>query len=212
MHDKVRKEQSVKITFTKELMDMRKKVQKLLSSKRYEEAEELNNECNIKEQEEKDAQEDTIALITHREETKLRRRQQMALGALLKRIQRDRNEQLKHRQIDSQRLIQRNKNLLLDLLNKQSMETRRTNMFLRFALGARSPEKATYFKSRLFYDPNESKIRASQGMRAKTSNMAQRKALGKFSREGNRQSKTAENDPSKNPRRASQIEEQMQMQ
>jgi hypothetical protein len=42
----------------------------------------------------------------------------MALAALLKRIQRDRNEQLKHRQIDSQRLIQRNKNLLLDLLNK----------------------------------------------------------------------------------------------
>ena len=49
LHDRVRKEQSVKITFTKELMDMRKKVQKLLSSKRYEEAEELNNECNMKE-------------------------------------------------------------------------------------------------------------------------------------------------------------------
>lgn len=30
-------------------MDMRKKVQKLLHSKRYEEAEELNIECNLKE-------------------------------------------------------------------------------------------------------------------------------------------------------------------
>ena len=188
LHDRVRKEQSVKITFTKELMDMRKKVQKLLSSKRYEEAEELNNECNMKEQEEKDGQEDTIAILTHREETKLRRRQQMALGALLKRIQRDRNEQLKHRQIDSQRLIQRNKNLLLDLLNKQSMETRRTNMFLRFALGARSPEKAKYFKSRLFYDPNDSKLRA--GNRAQTTNQGMR--MGKFSREGPRYAKTAD--------------------
>ena len=86
----------------------------------------------------------------------------MALAALLKRIQRDRNEQLKHRQIDSQRLIQRNKNLLLDLLNKQNMETRRTNQFLRFALGARSPDKTKYFKSKLFYDPNESKLPMSQ--------------------------------------------------
>jgi hypothetical protein len=62
-----------------------------------------------------------------RSEERLRAKQQLALAALLKRIQRDRNEQLKHRQIDSQRLIQRNKNLLLDLLNKQNMETRRTN-------------------------------------------------------------------------------------
>ncbi len=61
---------------------------------------------------------------------------------------------------------------MLDVLNKQSMETRRTNMFLRFALGARSPEKAKYFKSRLFYDPNESKIRTAQGNRARTSNIA----------------------------------------
>ena len=34
-----------------------------------------------------------------------------ALAALLKRIQRDRGEQIRHRQLDSQRLIQRNKNL-----------------------------------------------------------------------------------------------------
>jgi hypothetical protein len=45
----VRKEYAVKITFSKGLMDMRKKVQKLLHSKRYEEAEELNIECNLKE-------------------------------------------------------------------------------------------------------------------------------------------------------------------
>jgi hypothetical protein len=50
----------------------------------------------------------------------------LALAALLKRIQRDRNEQLKHRQQDSQRLIQRNKNILNDLLNKQTSETKRT--------------------------------------------------------------------------------------
>ena len=74
MHEKVRKEQSVKITFTKDLMDMRKKVQKLLHAKRYEEAEELNNMCNDKEQAEKDGQEDTIEILIEREESRLRRR------------------------------------------------------------------------------------------------------------------------------------------
>ena len=49
LHEKIRKEFSVKITFTKELMDMRKKVQKLMHSKRYEEAEELNIQCNFRE-------------------------------------------------------------------------------------------------------------------------------------------------------------------
>lgn len=49
--------------------------------------------------------------------------------------------------------------MLLDLLNKQNIETRRTNAFLRFALGARSPDiKKKYFKSKLFVDPNEAKL------------------------------------------------------
>ena len=86
--------------------------------------------------------------MIEKQEALLRAKQQQALSALLKRIQRDRNEQLKHRQIDSQRLIQRNKNLLLDLLNKQNMETRRTNTFLNTALGARSPGSQKLFKSR----------------------------------------------------------------
>ena len=70
-----------------------------------EEEREAANNCDLEEK-------------IERQEGLLRQRQQQALSALLKRIQRDRNEQLKHRQIDSQRLIQRNKNLLLDLLNK----------------------------------------------------------------------------------------------
>ena len=60
LHDKVRREHSAKITFSKELMDMRKKVQKLMHSKRYEEAEELNNICNFREQAERDGQDQFI--------------------------------------------------------------------------------------------------------------------------------------------------------
>lgn len=39
------------------------------------------------------------------------------------------------------------------------METRRTNSFLRFALGVRSPEKKNYFKSKLFTAPEEIKLK-----------------------------------------------------
>merc|ERR1711908_150682 len=45
------------------------------------------------------------------------------MGQKLKqRIQRDRGEQIRHRQTDSQRLIQRNKNLKADLAKKQHLE------------------------------------------------------------------------------------------
>ena len=100
------------------------------------------------EQEEAETAQESLEENIEKQEALLRQRQQQALSALLKRIQRDRNEQLKHRQIDSQRLIQRNKNLLLDLLNKQNMETRRTNQFLRVALGTRSPNRQKLFKSK----------------------------------------------------------------
>ena len=39
------------------------------------------------------------------------------------------------------------------------METRRTNQFLRFALGVRSPGKNNYFKSKLYTAPEESKLK-----------------------------------------------------
>lgn len=63
-----------------------------MHSKRYEEAEELNIQCNIKEQGERDGQEEQVDAIIEQQEARLRRKQQMALAALLKRIQRDRNE------------------------------------------------------------------------------------------------------------------------
>jgi len=75
LHERIRKEYSVKITFTKELMEMRKKVQKLMHSKRYEEAEELNIQCNIKEQGERDGQEEQVDAIIEQQEARLRRKQ-----------------------------------------------------------------------------------------------------------------------------------------
>jgi hypothetical protein len=39
------------------------------------------------------------------------------------------------------------------------VETRRTNSFLRFALGARSPDKKNYFRSKLFTAPEEARLK-----------------------------------------------------
>lgn len=72
-----------------------------------------------------------------KEETILRQKQQNQMSTLLRRIQRDREEQVKHRQVDSTRLIQRNKNLLNDILEKQGTEKRRTQNFLKYSLSKR---------------------------------------------------------------------------
>merc|ERR1712014_487236 len=57
-----------------------------------------------------------------------------ALAALKKRIQRDRGEQIRHRQTDSQRLIQRNKNLKVDLAKKQHLEFQRAEAAIKSIL------------------------------------------------------------------------------
>lgn len=48
----------------------------------------------------------------------LSQKHQHQVSSLIKRIQRDKDEQIKHRQIDSARLIQRNKNLVTDVMEK----------------------------------------------------------------------------------------------
>ncbi len=63
-------------------------------------------------------------MIAKKEKT-LRQKQEKALQALLKRIQRDRNEQLWQWQIDSEKLIQRNRNIMNDLIQKQQVETKK---------------------------------------------------------------------------------------
>ena len=50
---------------------------------------------------------------------------------------------------------------MLDLLNKQNVETRRTLQFLTFALGARSPEKKNLFKSKHYLSNEESRLKVA---------------------------------------------------
>jgi len=84
-----------------------------------------------------------------KEETSLRAKQKNQLQTLLSRIQRDREEQVKHRQVDSNRLLQRNRNLLNDILEKQGTEQRRTEGFLKYALGKREKKTEEEIKHQL---------------------------------------------------------------
>lgn len=127
--------------FSKDLLELRDKEAKLVRMKRYEEAEKVKMKADLLEEFERNKLEADMHAVVQKKEAKVRHQQQLALAALLKRIQRDRNEQLKHRQQDSQRLIQRNKNILNDLLNKQNAETKRTLDNLKQTLGMTKLDK-----------------------------------------------------------------------
>jgi hypothetical protein len=75
-------------------------------------------------------------------------RQEKDLQVLLTRITNDKNEQLRHRRVDSERMLQRDKNMMHDLLNKHKTEQRRTIQFLQFALGNRSNKAPAPFGRR----------------------------------------------------------------
>lgn len=123
--EKVLREARMRVKHSKELLELRKKEQTLAKQGMYDQAEVVKNKADQLEEWERARNEAQVEQMAEKKEAQLRRQQQLALAALLKRIQRDRSEQLKHRQMDSQRLMQRNKNQLNDLLLKQSNETKK---------------------------------------------------------------------------------------
>jgi len=103
-------------------MEMRRQEKIFFSVKEYEKAEQFRQAADGMEADERMGGEQLLQEELLKQERNLRKRQQMALATLLKRIQRDREEQLKHRFEDAQRLMKRNSNLLKDMLKKQSQE------------------------------------------------------------------------------------------
>jgi hypothetical protein len=139
--EKALREARNRVKHSKELLELRKKEQTLAKQGIYDQAETVKLKADQLEEWEQARNEAQIEQIVEKKETQLRRQQQLALAALLKRIQRDRSEQLKHRQLDSQRLMQRNKNQLNDLLLKQSNETKRVLDQVKRSLGPADSRK-----------------------------------------------------------------------
>ena len=135
--EKVTKAFLLKQSDSKNLIQMRQQEKIFFSVKDYDKANVMRGMIKDQEHYETEVMNENLQMTLVREMEKLRQKHQQSLQTLLKRIQRDREEQVKHRQVDSQRLIQRNKNLLQDILEKQAMEQRRTQSFLKYALGKR---------------------------------------------------------------------------
>ena len=69
-----------------------------------------------------------------KEKSKLIIGHEKTMNAMLRRIERDRREQVKHRQFDTQKMIKRNKNLITSIYDRQLQEKRKTRQFLQWAL------------------------------------------------------------------------------
>lgn len=135
MMEKVTAEAQRKVKYSKELLALRQKQKVLAKLKTYEEAERIKAKADELERIEDEMNETTVKRIIEAKERKLRQQQQLALAALLKRIQRDRNEQIQHREIDSNRLVMRNRNVINGLIIKQNNEAKKTLKMVKETLG-----------------------------------------------------------------------------
>eukprot|EP00928_Gymnodinium_smaydae_P047772 TRINITY_DN31907_c0_g1_i1.p1 TRINITY_DN31907_c0_g1~~TRINITY_DN31907_c0_g1_i1.p1 ORF type:complete len:438 (+),score=143.45 TRINITY_DN31907_c0_g1_i1:86-1315(+) len=125
---------------SRELLELRRKQEQLAKMNRYEEAWRVKEAGDNLEEWELARSASLVSDSARRAEMQQRQQQQKALAALLKRVQRDRGEQIRHRQQDSQRLIQRNKNLKVDLAKKQHLEYQRAEAAIKSILS--QPEHA----------------------------------------------------------------------
>jgi glutamyl-tRNA reductase len=95
------------------------------SGKKYTDAQKLKRIADKAEQKEKEEMEQNQSIVFARLESKFRGQQQNELQALLKRIEARRKEHIKQRNLDSKRLLQRNKNVQSVLEMKQNSESQR---------------------------------------------------------------------------------------
>lgn len=108
--------------WSKTLMDQRRKQHINARNKNYLMAQKLKKISDLEEMKEREEMEQNQTIIFIRKETKFRQQQQSELQALLKRIEYRRKEHIVQREIDTKRLLQRNKNVQNVLENKQNQE------------------------------------------------------------------------------------------
>ena len=97
----------------------------LARQKNYAEAQRIKKIADKLEEKEKKGVEHETATLFARKEAQFRQQQQAELQALLKRIDARRKEHIKQRNLDSKRLMQRNRNVQAVLESKQAVESNR---------------------------------------------------------------------------------------
>jgi hypothetical protein len=155
-----------KIKYSKKVYDLKRRVEVLINMRNYEEADKYKMFLAKLEAEEHGQKVKELKKVSGKKEKQMKVLHQQQMAALLKRIQRDRNEQLKHRQKDSQKLIQRNRNILVDLLNKQNTEARRTGQYVQYTLGSTEDAPKKYYRAKIHYAPFVHKYKNCQTLNA----------------------------------------------
>lgn len=135
--------------WSKDLLDQRRKQHISARNKNYTQAQKLKKISDQHEAREREEMEQAQAIIFARREAKFRIQQQAELQALLKRIECRRKEHIKQRNVDTKRLLQRNRNVQTVLDAKQKAECAKlfadiNRMLFSSAilLGGPPPEKA----------------------------------------------------------------------
>jgi hypothetical protein len=120
--------------FSKELIEWRRRQHRLAQQKSYGEAQKIKNVADEIEADERARMGEELRLVVARKEAKLRQQQAAELQALLKRIDGRRKEHLKQRNLDSKRLLQRNRNVQAVLESKQTVEATRKIQDIKMSL------------------------------------------------------------------------------
>ncbi len=97
----------------------------IFRGKKYSDAQKLKRIADKAENKEREDMEQAQAVVFARREAKYRLQQQSELQALLKRIEGRRKEHIKQRNLDSKRLLQRNRNVQSVLETKQNVESQK---------------------------------------------------------------------------------------
>lgn len=109
--------------WSRELLEWRRRQHIMARQRKYTEAEKIRKISDKMEEKERRLMEQSQATLFARKEAKFRQQQQAELQALLKRIEARRKEHVKQRNLDSKRLLQRNRNVQQVLESKQTCET-----------------------------------------------------------------------------------------
>lgn len=117
--------------WSRELLEWRRRQHMLARQKNYAEAQRIKKIANkLEDKERKGCEQDTGSAFA-RKEAQYRAQQQAELQALLKRIDARRKEHIKQRNLDSKRLLQRNRNVQAVLESKQAAEGQATFVEIR---------------------------------------------------------------------------------
>ena len=134
--------------YSKELLDWRRRQNMLARQKNYAEAQKIKRIADVMEERERKSIDTENRKIFARKEAQLRKQQQSELQALLKRVEGRRREHIKQRNLDSKRLLQRNRNVQAVLEAKQSMEAKLANEKIRATLSEEGRSKRDHHRDR----------------------------------------------------------------